>query len=181
MNQLLPVKIRLVAACCHLSGLSWIAIFYSISSDRSKLYPLSEIVNFISTLAPILFFVPLIIWLFAKNIHDFIDRSGRKALNYHCSMLLYCTCLLFVMGISCGVAVIFGAGNIGNNNFSRKGNAPEVEIFSSIFLGLFWIASNPQYLFIIHGMNVSIAAFFTLQGKVFFYPLAIPFFRDPIP
>jgi uncharacterized Tic20 family protein len=184
MDRILPIKIRLLAACCHLSGLSWIAIFYSILflDSRSKFYPGSEIAGFMLALSPILVFVPLLTWLFTRNIHDFVDRSGRKALNYHLSVLLYITCLLFVMVISFGAVLLYiamNASNILNPSPRPPVGTDEGNFFSSILTGLLWVASNPQYLSLIHAMNISIAVFFTLRGKVFSYPLAIPFFRSP--
>jgi uncharacterized Tic20 family protein len=181
MDPLLPVRTRFLAACCHLSGLSWIVIFYSISSDRFNSYLGTGIAGVISALIPLLLSAPLTIWLLTKNIHDFIDRSGRKALNYHCSIVLYGICLLFVMGISFGMLLFYAAPNIGNIGTSAPGTiAPpdRVNFFSSIFDRLYWVVSNLQYLLLIHTLNISIAAFFTLRGKVFSYPLAMPFFRN---
>jgi hypothetical protein len=85
------------------------------------------------------------------------------------------------MGISFGMALFFAAPNIvrvGTSAPSAPG-ADNANFFLSIFSRLWGVASNLQYLSLIHAMNISIAAFFTLRGNVFSYPLAIPFFRSP--
>ncbi len=182
MNQLLNRKIRLLAACCHLSGLSWVIILCLKSIDRSNSYLDTGIVGLTLALTPILLFSPLMIWLLTKNIHDFVDRSGRKALNYHCSIILYGICLTFIMVISFGIAMFYaapGLARIGSSAPLTTTGTDEFNFFASITAGLYWVASNPQYLLLIHTINISIAAFFTLRGKVFSYPLAIPFFRNP--
>lgn len=187
MNQPLNIKIRLLAACCHLSGLSWVAIFSSTLLDiffSALLDPqsslASEIVRFTSLLTPLLFCVPFIICLLTRNIHDFVYRSGLKALNYYFSIILYGICWQILMLIGLGIALFYALPNLGNIGTSAPGTtAPdEVKFLLSIFDRLFWVASNPQYLLLAHTLNISIAAFFTAGGKVFSYPLTIPFFRS---
>ncbi len=166
------------------SGLSWVAIFSSTFLDPSKSYLASEIVRSTSALAPILFCVPFIICLLTRNIHDFVYRSGLKVLNYHLSIILYGICWQILMLIGLGIALFYALPNIGNIGTSRPGTtAPaEVKFLLSIFDKLFGVASNShnaQYLLLIHTLNISIAAFLSLRGKVFSYPLTIPFFRIP--
>lgn len=46
------------------------------------------------------FFAPLVIWLNAKDKHDFVNEHGRGAINYQISIMLYylaCWVLCFII------------------------------------------------------------------------------------
>jgi uncharacterized Tic20 family protein len=179
MNEILPIKIRFLAACCHLSGLAWIGDFYLISSNVSHAHPNSDIFNYLLALSVFLFLLPLLIWSFIKNTHDFVDRSGRKALNYHLSILFYIICLFFVAMFSCFVTLGFGSlSGLSSSAYSVRNNDPNFKLISLISQGLWQLVTNPHFLTSIHAIDISIATFYTLKGNIFSYPLTIHFLKN---
>ena len=92
--NLLPLRVRLLASFCHLSGLTWIASSYISVNLPNQLLP----ILLVSTIA-----VPVCTWFFTRKVHDFIDRNGRESVNAILSLLFCTICFLFTFWIVCGV------------------------------------------------------------------------------
>jgi uncharacterized Tic20 family protein len=176
MNEVLPIKIRLLAAWCHLSGLAWVGTFYLFYYNQGKSQVASEEFNRILAAAMLLLLVPFLSWRFTKRIHDFIDRSGQKLFNYHLSIIIYLLVLLGIFILSCFAMLPFiGAISLNPNSTN---SSPIVTIIGSILSGCIWLATNPHVLTIGYTVEIIIAAFYTWQGKIFSYPLAINFLNS---
>jgi uncharacterized Tic20 family protein len=175
MDQPLSRRVRLIAVCCHISGLIPFAFFYITSLEPPQSDLDSQTFSSTSPLTPIILLAPFIVWALTKKIHDFVDRSGQKALNYYCSIALYGMFLGLIMVICFILAMFYW---IGSNAPPANSTADEFNFFSSISSGIWRFSSSP-YLLLFHTLNISIASFFALRGRVFSYPLAIPFFRSP--
>jgi uncharacterized Tic20 family protein len=174
MNEILPSKIRFLAAYCHLSGLAWIGDFYLVSANISHAQPNSDVFNYLLALSVFLFLLPLLIWSFIKKTHDFVDRSGRKALNYHLSILFYILCMLSVMAMTCGIMIPAVSSGLSG----QPRHDPISNTAGFIFLILSAILSNIQYFIPIHAISIFVATFYTLRGEIFSYPLTIPFLKN---
>lgn len=130
MNNQIPLKFRLLAASFH---------------AFNALFPVISIVSIL---------VIWIVWLLTREIHPFIDLSGRNALNCAINCLLGITaglafCLL-VFSLTCGV---------GNQD-------PSLLIASLILVCLFVLA------YVIYAV---VARIFALRGHNFTSRLIYPF------
>jgi uncharacterized Tic20 family protein len=93
MMNPLSIRVRLLATLCHLSGLTWVAAFaimiqlQSMTQLQNRLLPL---------LLGLTISLPILIWIFARRVHDFVDRNGREVVNTILSLLLYSICLFWL-------------------------------------------------------------------------------------
>lgn len=130
MNSQIPLKFRLLAASFH---------------ALNALFPIISIVSIL---------VVWIVWLLTREIHPFIDLSGRNALNCAINNLLTMTvgialCLL-VFSLTCGV---------GNQD-------PSLLMASLIFVCLLVLA---------YTVYAIVAGIFALRGHNFTSRLIYPF------
>jgi uncharacterized Tic20 family protein len=129
MNNQLSLKFRLLAAGFHVINV----IFSTIST-------------------PIIW----ILWLLTKELHPFVDRAGRDALN--CAINIFigmtvCTLFcIFVFSVTCGV------GNQDPNPF-------------------LWSLIPLAAVYGIYLLNSTISAIFAVQGYGFKSPIVYPFIR----
>lgn len=83
MNNLIPLKIRLLAASFH---------------ALNALFPGASIFSIL---------IIWILWLFTRNIHPFINLAGRNALNCAINSLLWLTVgmtlVIMLFSLTCGV------------------------------------------------------------------------------
>jgi uncharacterized Tic20 family protein len=151
MMNPLSTQVRLLATLCHLSGLTWVAAFaimvqlQSMTELQNRLLPLL----LVSTIL-----LPILIWIFTRGVHNFIDRNGREVVNTMLSLLLYSMCLLFSAWIVCGV-------------YPSLGILVAIPLFTVPFV------------MIIHVLASLVAILQALQGNFFTYPFIIRFMPNP--
>jgi uncharacterized Tic20 family protein len=110
MNREIPLKFRLIAAGLHAIGAtsSSLVVFGTIFSMMPFTYRIDSLIlpilTGIAVTSPITTWIG---WRITKQIHPFVDRSGRSALNCVLSTfaamlicLLFCT---FIFSITCGI------------------------------------------------------------------------------
>jgi uncharacterized Tic20 family protein len=114
-NLSLPLKYRIIAACCHLSGLGWQGgvIFIRIFTDTFKFTQIAAIIVF---LAFTIF--PFILWLATSKIHPFVDDASRKTLSLLVMTILAIVAIggliISIFMISCANTSLFSP-NAGTN------------------------------------------------------------------
>ena len=93
------------------------------------------------------FFAPLVIWLIEKDKHRFVREHGRAAMNYQISMMIY------FVGVCLFRYVTY--------------------LTHDLFIGN-WMLNA---LLIVHVFFVIMAAVKASKGKLWRYPIAIPFLK----
>ena len=126
------------------------------------------------------FIAPLLLWTFNKD-KPFIDEHGKQAINFQLSILLYALCV----GIICLPFVIIFASDfislvdtidhsVGHVSIHEiKNLSGYILIFSIAVLLLFGI-----FVFELYG--VISATIQAAKGKLYQYPLSIPFIKTTI-
>jgi uncharacterized Tic20 family protein len=108
MNNEIPLKFRLIAAGLHTIGAtsSLLIWFLGQISSMSIMSPSVLIIIMIIVLGIMTTWIG---WRITKEIHPFIDRAGRSALNCVLSTFLaMLICLLFcsfIFSITCGIGI----------------------------------------------------------------------------
>jgi uncharacterized Tic20 family protein len=174
MKELLPLKIRSIAACCHLSAAIWLGIFYVIGANN---WLSVRTFTHISNLAIVMLFlfgtIPLLVWLLLRNVDDFVDLSGRKVVAYHCSLIVYALCLLAIYFYAWLLFLFFLPANMSASVTTNS--QPILKVIDFIWRSGDAIVTYYPAIVCIHTLNLGIATVKTLQGKVFLYPLTIAF------
>jgi len=93
------------------------------------------------------FFAPLVIWLIEKDKHRFVDEHGRAAMNYQISIIIYFAAAWLLIIVT--------------------------RLFNLLIIGNYVMNA----LFIIHVVFVIIGAVKASKGKLWRYPIAIPFLQ----
>lgn len=93
------------------------------------------------------FFAPLVIWLSEKDKHRFVHEHGRAAMNYQISLMVYFVAAWLFRYVTLLTRDLF----IGN-----------------------WVLNA---LFVVHVVFVIIGAVRASRGKLWRYPIAIPFLK----
>jgi uncharacterized Tic20 family protein len=150
MNPL-PLRVRLLASFCHLSGLTWIASSSILLQSRAVELPY----QLLSLLLVLTIAVPICTWLFTRKVHDFIDRNGRESVNAVLSLLFCTACFLFTFWIVCGVY----PATLG-------------------ILGVIPVFMAPLIL-LTHVLTTFIAIIKALQGDLYNYPFIIRLIPNP--
>jgi uncharacterized protein len=152
MLNSLPRRVRIYAALCHLSGFVWLVAVPLLTVLFSSI----GIFSLISVL------IPCLTWLFTRKVHDFVDRSGREAVNAQLSVLLYTGFAVFVTALACGMKMnMYTASPLG-------AGAAMLLIFI-VPLGM-----------MVYQIVSIVAAVQTLRGNILRYPLIIRFIPDPL-
>jgi uncharacterized Tic20 family protein len=111
----LPLRVRLLAAICHLSGMLWMPALllcvidflgsaWGADGNHGELRP----AWYVWLLSVLFLLLPMLFWLLTRGVlHDFVDRAAREVINGQLSVLLYCIFLLPFMVMACGIAVAF--------------------------------------------------------------------------
>ncbi|UAB80281.1 DUF4870 domain-containing protein [Marixanthomonas sp. SCSIO 43207] len=123
------------------------------------------------------FIAPLILWVIHKE-KPFVDANGKQAINFQLSVLLYSIgigllCLpFFVLFASDFISLVEAMeSNIGNPSFYDLRNL-------SGYIILFGIAGLLLFgLFILELYAVITATMYAAKGKLYNYPLCIPFLK----
>jgi uncharacterized protein len=127
-----------------------------------KFRALAAIMHAIGGFTPIISLpITWILWITTKELHPFIDRCGRAALNFQSSVILYLMVAMLVLGTTCGIL-----SNVGSSGGSAVAAISYLIIFGSPIL----------YAVIVF---IPIAAgILALIGKVYSYPLTIKFISE---
>jgi uncharacterized protein len=133
MNTEIPLKFRILAAIMHaLGGVMVISI------------PLTWI-----------------LWITTKELHPFIDRCGKAALNFQSSVILYITVAILLLFTTCGIL----------SNFGQFGQSAIIMIGYPVFF------LAPIFYTVVFLIPIA-AAILALLGKVYSYPLTIKFVSE---
>lgn len=93
------------------------------------------------------FFAPLVIWLIEKDKHRFVDEHGRAAMNYQISIMIYYAAALLLQFVT--------------------------RLLNVLIIGNYVL----NVLIIMHIILVIIGAVKASRGKLWWYPIAIPFLQ----
>jgi uncharacterized protein len=151
MRNSLPQRVRIYAALCHLAGLIWLLLPVPL------MYISFGIFSIVAGL------IPCLTWLSTRRVHDFVDRSGREAVNAQLSVLLYTGCAVFMTALACGMNM-----NL-NTAASPLGTGAVMVLIFIVPFGM-----------MVYQIVVIVAAVQALQGNVLRYPLIIRFIPDPL-
>jgi uncharacterized protein len=127
-----------------------------------KFRVLAAIMHALGGFAPIIS-IPItwILWITTKELHPFIDRCGRAALNFQCSVILYITVAIVLLGTTCGIL----------SNFGEFGRSAVMMISHPV---LFLI---PICFAVAFTLPIA-AGILAILGKVYSYPLTIKFVSE---
>jgi uncharacterized protein len=127
-----------------------------------KFRALAAIMHALGGLAPVIS-IPItwILWITTKELHPFIDRCGRSALNFQASVILYMTVATLLLFTTCGIL----------SNFGQVGQSATMMISYPVF---FMIPILSAVLVVIP----IAAAILAMFGKVYSYPLTIKFVSE---
>jgi uncharacterized Tic20 family protein len=166
-NQPLNSKIRYRAMACHLLAFASVPVFFILcfiptpSKERGDwiisffiVFIVLPLVSFILTTI-----IVLVFWQFSKNIHEFVDLSGREVTNLMLSNSLYLLIFVTLTAMSCGIIPLDKSVRISVSSF-----APYILILEPIIL-------------ILHFIYIIIGAIQTRKGRIYCYPLSIRFLR----
>jgi uncharacterized protein len=102
-----------------------------------------------------------ILWITTKELHPFIDRCGRSALNFQASVILYLTVAILLLFTTCGIL----------SNFGQFGQSAAMIISYPVLFGA------PIFYAIVFVIPIA-AAILAILGKVYSYPLTIKFVSE---
>jgi uncharacterized protein len=114
---------------------------------------------------------PLVVWLWKKDQHSFIDDQGKESLNFQLSLSLYGFSLVIGLGILMVIFVIAAGG---------AGTAPDGSLGAlTVVLGLTLagLVILAIIVSIIQLVLVIFAAVKAYKGQFYRYPLTIRFLR----
>lgn len=160
MSGQLDLKIRLLAMCCHLSGLICIpalAIYVpmlGLGATGSKI---------VALVLP--WMIPTIFWLAARQSHPFVDLAGRTTVNEVLSVFLVGLCLIPIQMF----LLEKGLKGIGVSSGSSLSNAESVVMFVAFVLTI--VISITHFCLSIN------AALHAYKGEVYSYPVTIDFIK----
>jgi uncharacterized protein len=102
-----------------------------------------------------------ILWITTKELHPFIDRCGRAALNFQASVILYLTVAILLLGTTCGILSSIG----------QYGQSAAMMIGYAVFFVM------PIFFAVLFVVPIA-AAILAMLGKVYSYPLTIKFVSE---
>jgi uncharacterized Tic20 family protein len=124
MNDLIPFKIRLLAAGLHaifavpMGSFLLFVIFVLISENspnNHNIFGLIAMDFFVGLpMTMVLPIVVFVVWKITRKIHTFVDLAGTDVLNYSLNSLIVTLCFSFVTCTTCGVVSMINpdAGSI---------------------------------------------------------------------
>ncbi len=123
------------------------------------------------------YFFPILIWAFRKDKSEFVDYTGKQALNFQLSMLLY-SLLLAVIAIPTLLYSVFS--NVTFHQF-EQGDFQLEQLTTGNITGIATVALTAVFLFI----ALKIAEFFliiyaavkTSNGERYRFPMSISFLK----
>jgi uncharacterized Tic20 family protein len=175
-SQPLDSKICHRAMTCHLLGLAWVPMIFIIylifhlilylnpipSSGKGDWVLVFFMVFIVLPLISMIVTTVLILtfWQFSKNIHAFVDLSGREITNFMLSNSLYMLIFVTLTAMTCGIIPL------------GKSTGDFVGLFIPYFLIL------EPIILILHFSCIVIGAIQTRKGRIYRYPLSIHFLRE---
>ncbi|MBE9228973.1 DUF4870 domain-containing protein [Phormidium sp. LEGE 05292] len=138
----------------HLSSLVWIPLMFVGLS-----FPVLNIVG------------PLIVWLYKRKDHEFIDEQGKESLNFQLSFTLYnfiLSLILIVIGVIIGLTLITAPDQPNNNQ--TGGTLFGLGLVGFSFLLVLILAIAQLILVIMASLKAK-------KGDFYRYPLTIRFLR----
>lgn len=147
-------QIRTWGMLAHLSSLVWIPLMFIGLS-----FPVLNIIG------------PLIVWLYKRKDHEFIDAQGKESLNFQLSFTLYnfiLALILIVVGVIIGLTLITAPDQPSDN---QSGNI----LFGLGLVGFSFLLT--VILAIAQLILVIIASLKAKQGDFYRYPITIRFLR----
>ncbi len=157
------------AALIHLS--SFLGLFVSIFSI--------VLIPFIGIFAPLIgIFTPLILWLIKKDEDIFVDKHGKSCLNFEISIFIYNIIITFVsiIGVVSYLVSTFGSSLSENDVYTLLEENSFSILTSSVVGGIFFLFFL-VLIFLFYVIVKIKAAIRASNGKLYKYPLAIPFFK----
>ncbi|OKH31886.1 hypothetical protein NIES2119_27680 [[Phormidium ambiguum] IAM M-71] len=147
-------EIRKWGMWAHLSSLVWIPLMFVGLS-----FPVLNIVG------------PLIVWLYKRKDHEFIDEQGKESLNFQLSFTLYnfiLALILIVVGVIIGLTLI-----------TAPDQPTDTQTGGTLFgLGLVGLSFLLAILLAIAQLILVImASLKAKEGDFYRYPLTIRFLR----
>jgi len=126
------------------------------------------------------FFAPLLLWTFNKD-KEFVNEHGRQAVNFQLSILLY----TLIIGIICLPFFVFFASDFVSLVDAIDHNVHRVSVYDannlSGFVILLSIAAILMFgVFVFELYAVITATVHASKGKLYKYPLSIPFLKTTI-
>lgn len=123
------------------------------------------------------YFVPLLIWSFNKD-KEFVDEHGRQAINFQLSILIYTLvigliCLPFILIFATDFIALIQTIDQNSGNFSWNAIRNASGYFLLFGLAILLFLS----LFIFELYAVINASIHATRGKLYQYPLCIPFIK----
>ena len=127
-----------------------------------KFRMLSAIMHALGGFAPVIS-IPItwILWITTKELHPFIDRCGRAALNFQSSVILYLTVAIVLLSTTCGILA----------NFGQFGQSATMMLGYPVFFLM------PIFFAIAFALPIA-AAILAALGKFYSYPLTIKFVSE---
>lgn len=126
------------------------------------------------------FILPLILWTANKKDHHFIDHSGKQALNFQISLLLYSIVVAILM-VPFFIGILPQIFPHGVFNLSSINEFNGLNLDPSKFGTLLWplgIAGFAQVgLILLNIVYTILATIRTSEGILFKYPLTIKFIK----
>lgn len=109
---------------------------------------------------------PLVVWLVKKNESEFINQHGKAALNFQISFTIYLLLIvaMFLFNLFKSIPELDALGN----------NPVPGDVFSALGRWMFWILPM-VFIAFFKLIVVIIAAIRAGEGKLYKYPLTIPF------
>ncbi|MGV3458874.1 MAG: DUF4870 domain-containing protein [Flavobacterium sp.] len=145
------------------------------NKNIATLLQLSALTQYFIPLGSIIF--PVIIWSTRKNESAFIDRNGKKAINFHLSLLIY-TIIFFMLSIPFAVYGIMSNINFSvNTDFEdtiehfAMGNVGTITIIGIVAIALLALYKIAEFILIIY------AAVKNSNGQDYTYPFTINFLK----
>lgn len=139
---------------CHLASLLWVPLSL-LSFIGIPPLPFANILG------------PLVVWLWKKKEHPFIDEQGKESLNFQISFTIYGIVLGIILVI---LAVVFGVA-LGVTSSGSSGNSAGAAAVLGLGAGI--LAILLLLIGIIQLALVIFAAIKANKGESYHYPITI--------
>ena len=120
------------------------------------------------------FIFPLILWTINKDKSEFINENGKQVLNFQLSILLYFITLFL---ICIPFAIYFGINIAELENIKGELSPFDITEFSGSLITIGLIICSVIALLIIELVSTIVGAFKANDGKIYQYPISIPFIK----
>ena len=111
---------------------------------------------------------PLVVWLWKKNEHPFIDEQGKESINFQISLTIYSLVLVIILGIVGAIFLLFAGGAASSGSDAAGGVALGI-----LGLGIGGIVVMMIGFTIIQLLFVIFAAIKAKGGQSYRYPFTM--------